>query len=497
MKKHKNTFWVVAFTILVTAVVTFAGPIKGLVDVGTGEEIADADLRYVLLANTNSVAWFTNLYVVTDATAGTEVVNWNTMTNYVAGIPTTPPATNTTTLKFTQDGVLFEAIGSGDYRWESKLATTNGTGAAGEFIARRAGVGWPFVNTYLAQGNGATGLYSKETESDNSKEVWLAQSTYGAGRFLYGGIGTERDVRLGTADYAINVVTGDTSLARAFTSHDATNATEIVNWQTMVNYIDNLPSTNIISVANVAYDGNWAPTSSNAFDFGSALNPVRTGYFHTVRVSTNSLFIGDVALSSDGSDILWDGETIATESALDVINTSQESIAFSASSSEDWAHTNLAHDAFALTRGRIWVSNTNNNPFDATATVTWYVESDRHGEDALWRADVSLVQVLVNGAVTAPTNTITVDDASSFSANDLVVIYDGDSTEYARIESINSNDLTFEDDLSSNVDDDAGISRVGEYGGFSLHGTNKTVWGRATFSSGQTVDLSNWLEYKK
>jgi len=98
---------------------------------------------------------------------------------------------------------------------------------------------------------------------------------------------------------------------------------------------------------------------------------------------------------------------------------------------------------------------------------------------------------------TAPTNTITVDDASSFAVNQLVVIYDADSTEYARIESINSNDLTFEDDLQSDVDDDAGVSRVGEYGGFSLYGTNNTVWARVSFSSNQTVNIANWLEYKK
>jgi hypothetical protein len=81
--------------------------------------------------------------------------------------------------------------------------------------------------------------------------------------------------------------------------------------------------------------------------------------------------------------------------------------------------------------------------------------------------------------------------------NDLVVVYDADSTEYGRIASINANDLTFEDELQNDVDDDAGVSRVGEYGGFSMYGTNNTVWGRAIFSSGQTVNLSNWLEYKK
>ena len=179
------------------------------------------------------------------------------------------------------------------------------------------------------------------------------------------------------------------------------------------------------------------------------------------------------------------------------VETSQESVAFAASAEEDWAHTNLAFDAFDLVRGRIWVADTNNNPFDATVTLTWYVDSDRHGEDAVYRADIDLIQVLVNGAVTAGTNTVTVDDASSFAVDQLVVIYDGDSTEYGRIASILSNTITLEDNLSNNVDDNAGFSRVGEYGGFSLYGANQTVWARATFSASQTVNLSNWLEYKK
>jgi len=240
---------------------------------------------------------------------------------------------------------------------------------------------------------------------------------------------------LSTNDSPVMAAGTEWTFALANVTNDATNATMVVNWQTMTNYVANLPSTNLITVADV--------------------------------------------------------------SDLDIINTSQEAIAFAASSTQDWTHTSLAYDTFAITRGRIWVANTNNTPFDVVATMTWYVDSDRHGEDALYRADIGLVQVLASGASTAPTNTITVDDASSFSVNDLVVVYDADSTEYGRIAVINANDLTFEDELQNNVDDDAGVSRVGEYGGFSMWGTNKTVWARVTFSSGQTVDLSNWLEYKK
>jgi len=291
-------------------------------------------------------------------------------------------------------------------------------------------------------------------------------------------------------------------------TNDATAGIEIVNWQTMTNYVALNPadppvtnnttevfnqmvtfpsitvagqlidgSVSTISVANVSLDVDWLPTAT--VDIGSEGLPL------------DALYVNDA--TSGKQAVNWQTMT----GYADSIQTNQEAVAFSASSEEDWAHTNLAYDAFDVVRGRLWVSDTNNSPVDVTATLSLYMDSDRHGEDVIYRADIDLIQVLASGSSTAPTNTITVDDASSFAVNQLVVIYDADSTEYARIESINSNDLTFEDDLQSDVDDDAGVSRVGEYGGFSLYGTNNTVWARVSFSSNQTVNIANWLEYKK
>jgi hypothetical protein len=202
------------------------------------------------------------------------------------------------------------------------------------------------------------------------------------------------------------------------------------------------------------------------------------------------------ALSSQ-TDLWTELTNRYTKAEINTVQTSQESVAFSASTEEDWTHSSLAYSTIDITRGRLWVSDTNNSPIDVTVTLTWYTTSDRRGEDALYRASMSLVQVLANGSAPAGTNAVTVDDGSSFSANNLVVIYDGDSTEFARITSVSTNVLTFEDNLVSAMDDDAGVSRVAEYGGFSLHGSNQTVWAGATFSSIQTVNLSNWMEYIK
>lgn len=60
-----------------------SNPIKGLVDIATGREVPDADLRYLKVGVTNNTGYFTNLYVQTNASSDTQVVNWRTMTNWV------------------------------------------------------------------------------------------------------------------------------------------------------------------------------------------------------------------------------------------------------------------------------------------------------------------------------------------------------------------------------------------------------------------------------
>jgi len=121
--------------------------------------------------------------------------------------------TNTTTVEFTQDGVTFEVEGTGLYKWTSKLANTDGTGSGGHFSSGRKGlIGWPYVDTYFAQGDGTTGFYSKYTGSDNSREVWIADGDNGAGHFRGTYDGDVRDVSFGTATHAIQVEEGSTAL---------------------------------------------------------------------------------------------------------------------------------------------------------------------------------------------------------------------------------------------------------------------------------------------
>ena len=88
MKKHntdkrfETLIWALVIASALLGVVSYGGPIKGLVDIGTGQEVPDADARYAVIGGTNSTAWFTNLYVEVSASNGTQVVNWQTMTNH-------------------------------------------------------------------------------------------------------------------------------------------------------------------------------------------------------------------------------------------------------------------------------------------------------------------------------------------------------------------------------------------------------------------------------
>jgi hypothetical protein len=74
-----------ALCFLLAAVVASGGPIKGLVDAGTGLEVPNADARYLMVTTTNVQATFSNLYVIGVASGANpnQVVNWRSMTNYV------------------------------------------------------------------------------------------------------------------------------------------------------------------------------------------------------------------------------------------------------------------------------------------------------------------------------------------------------------------------------------------------------------------------------
>lgn len=178
----------------------------------------------------------------------------------------------------------------------------------------------------------------------------------------------------------------------------------------------------------------------------------------------------------------------------DTIYTRETNFSFTASTSESFEHSDMPYNITDLCRGRLYVTNSVTDPIDVTGTLSWYVTSERTGEDALYRAiNLKVVKVLVDGAFTN-TSMVTVDDATSFSANELVYTMAG---KY-RIDTITNNDVYFEDAITGVVDDDSIFARIAEYNSIvGLHGSNNTVWATLELDSTNTIDLVNWIEVKK
>jgi hypothetical protein len=175
---------------------------------------------------------------------------------------------------------------------------------------------------------------------------------------------------------------------------------------------------------------------------------------------------------------------------------STNTVDFAASASEDVDVTELGSDTIILIRGRLFIRNSDDAPFSAPAEVTFYNHSDRRGEQAIYRAEMSLVCVTLSSPQTAGNNTIVVTDASDFSENDLLYIM-GTNPEFGRVEGIVGTTVTLEDNLLYNHSASDGCARVPEFGGFALSDAteDESVWGRIDFGSSQTVDLRMILDY--
>jgi len=171
---------------------------------------------------------------------------------------------------------------------------------------------------------------------------------------------------------------------------------------------------------------------------------------------------------------------------------------FAAASSVNFSATGMVCRVPDIMRGRIYVPNINNDPFSAVVELTWYASSNRLGYEAIWRANMRVVQVTLTADAAAGTNVVTVADSSDFTVGDLVYLM-GTNPEFVRIEQIAANDLTLETPTLNAHSTGDGASRAAEFGGYFLEDDTYTgtLWGRAKFSSAQTVDMATWVQYKK
>jgi len=339
MKGHAIILWVAALMLLAgLTLFATAGPIRGLVDIGTGEEIPDADARYLRADTTNSTGWFTNLTVETDATGTTMVVNWQTMTNYVVGVASGLTTNDSPTMAAGTD-------------WTFSLASITNDADTGTEI-----VNWRTLTNHvatahdlaavLAAGNNAGGqsitallnlLMTGDLQVGTSAQIGttlevgtdatINDDLTVVDSILFGTGGANWTMGGGLASFSITSPGSSLTPLTLYSNGmvevlgDATNGTEAVNYQTLTNYVTFSASlmTNIVSFPNGIYvagtliDGTTnAITVSQISDFADGVtNVIEAGNF-TMDAGTAWTFsllnVTNVA-DSDGEVVNWQAMT--------------------------------------------------------------------------------------------------------------------------------------------------------------------------------------------
>lgn len=142
--------------------------------------------------------------------------------------------------------------------------------------------------------------------------------------------------------------------------------------------------------------------------------------------------------------------------------------------------------------GKLYSSET--NTFSRTVALTFYANNDYAGSNAYWRANMNLITVGITNGTPAGTNQAFLADATGFAVNDLV--YFSVSNEFARIAAMSGNVLTFEDNLTKPHGTTGVVSRVAEFGGFTMLDWSATsnVWYKIAatnvFTQTLNIDLS-------
>ena len=180
------------------------------------------------------------------------------------------------------------------------------------------------------------------------------------------------------------------------------------------------------------------------------------------------------------------------------VSESTNNTAFAASATEDITFADVGGNVNIMIRGRLFIPNADDAPFSAEATLSFFEHSDRRGEQAIYRATMDLVCVLTTSPQTAGNNTLVVADASDFNEQDLLYVL-GPTPEFIRITSIVGTTITLENNLLYDHASGVGVSRVPEFGGFTLMDSTdaKTIWARVDFGASQTVDTRMILTYTR
>lgn len=216
MKGKVKLFFAIVSVLVAASVIATAAPIRGLVDIATGIEIPDADLRYAplggagLTTNDSPVmgpgtVWSFSLANVTNiADADGEIVNWQSMTNYIMGAVTSLPNVVYNNQNNTYPGI--------NTNWFDDIRGTNatlaGTVTAEQITSTDDIVALGTITTgegFFPSGLTTRGIYNRDgviSRSGNGKDFEVGNESVGFPLILY-----SRDASLDIGLNAIGTMT--------------------------------------------------------------------------------------------------------------------------------------------------------------------------------------------------------------------------------------------------------------------------------------------------
>ena len=196
-------------------------------------------------------------------------------------------------------------------------------------------------------------------------------------------------------------------------------------------------------------------------------------------------------LFSDSDDVqrLVDAGKIeiveSTEAGKERITSKSVDLEFEALDESHNFSVSVNSTAQTIVMGRLYLPGDPAGSVNDTGKIELFHHSDRKGYQLISRnKSIKVVYEELSAAPSATDETIDVDDGSVYDADALVYIQ-GDNPEFARIKSIDTNELTLYDPLQYDHDIDDGVSQVMEVSSIDTMNSegNEVILGKYTPSA--------------
>ena len=179
-------------------------------------------------------------------------------------------------------------------------------------------------------------------------------------------------------------------------------------------------------------------------------------------------------------------------------NTEIETVStFTAETTKDLV-LGITKDWTNLHRGKLFIYDTVDptQVLSGSGTLKFFDGSLRTSNDISYDQDIALHQINLSSDITIGDSVISVVDASSFSAKDLICIYDGTNRMFTRIVSISTNDITISEVAAYGfASASTGVSYCETFGGFTVidnggaGSTYPTIEFDSAFTGGVELDV--------